>query len=175
MNLTFEIKYRPEIIQKEYKKYFQFQRDKVILSKWYLLLVILSSSLFFFGLYDQNKTVIFFGIGFLFFLLYIFTRVFVGAKFMLKKFLLNIQKSPLVTEGKYQLIFTDKAIVYQSQKIKNEIPWNKITSAEENENAVYLHIEKNRLLDVFSEELNGKIEYREMLLEIRKHIPKKRF
>ncbi len=174
MSLTFEIKYQPQIIQSEYKKYFQFQRDKVILSKWYLLWVIISSFLLFFGGYDQNRTVIFIGIGFLFILIYIFTRVFVGAKFMLKKFLQNIQKSPLVTEGKYDVKFTPKAIIYQSQKIKNEIPWNKVTSAEENKNAVYLHIEKNRLLDVFSEELNGKMEYGKILLEIRKHIPRKR-
>jgi hypothetical protein len=174
MSLTFEIKYQPKIIQSEYKKYFQFQRDKVVFNRWYLLFVIISSSLLFFGLYDQNRTIIFIGIGFLFILLYIFTRVFVGAKFMLKKFLQNIQKSPLVTEGKYEVKFTSQAIVYQSQKIKNEIPWNKITSAEENKSAVYLHIEKNRLLDVFSEELNGKIEYRKILLEIRKHIPTKR-
>lgn len=174
MSLTIEIKYHPEIIKWEYQKYFQFQRDKVILSKWYLFLVFLSSLLLIFGIYDQNKTVIFFGIGFLFILLYIFTRVFVGAKFMLNKFLQNIQKSPLVIEGKYQVIFTDKAIIYQSQKIKNEIPWNKITSAEENGNGVYLHIEKNRLLDVFSEQLNGEKNYEVILSEIRKHIPKKR-
>lgn len=174
MSLAIEIKYQPEIIKSEYQKYFQFQRDKVILSKWYLFLVFLSSLLLIVGLYDQNKTVIFFGIGFLFVLLYIFTRVFVGAKFMLKKFLQNIQKSPLVTEGKYQVIFTDKAINYQSQRIKNEIPWNKITSAEENGNAVYLHIEKNRLLDVFSEQLNGEKNYEVILSEIRRHIPKKR-
>jgi hypothetical protein len=97
----------------------------------------------------------------------------VGAKFMLKKFLTNIQKSPLITEGKYEVIFTDKALVYQSLKIKNEIPWNKITSAEENGNSIYLHIEKNRLLDIFSEKLNGKIEYAQILSELRKHIPKK--
>lgn len=172
MNLTLEIRYQEDVIHEEYKKYFLFQRDKVILSKRYLLLVVLSSSLFFFGLYDQNKTVIFFGIGFLFILLYVFTRVFVGAKFMFKKFLQNIQKSPLVTEGKYQVIFSEKGIVYQSQKIKNEIPWDKITSAEENGNAVYLHIEKNRLLDVFSEELNGKSDYEKILKEIRSRIKK---
>lgn len=174
MSLTVEIKYQPQIIQSEYKKYFQFQRDKVILSKWYLLWVILSSFLFCFGWYDQNRIVIFIGIGFLFILIYIFTRVFVGAKFMLKKFLQNIQKSPLVTEGKYEVKFTPKSIVYQSQKIKNEILWNKVTSAEENKSAVYLHLEKNRLLDVFSEELNGKMEYEKILFEIRKHIPRKK-
>jgi len=173
MSLTIEIKYQPEVIQSEYKKYFQFQRNKVILSKWYLLFVVLSSTVLFIGLFNQNKTVLFFGIGFLFILLYIFTRVFVGAKFMLKKFLQNILKSPLVKEGKYQVLFTKNGVIYQSQKIKNEIPWNKITSAEENGNAIYLHIEKNRLLDVFSEELNGKMEYEKMLSEIRKHIPRK--
>ncbi len=173
MSFSIEIKYQPENIREEYRNYFLFQRDKVILSRWYLILVVLSSALFLFGLYDGNRTVIFFGIGFLFILLYVFTRVFVGAKFMLKKFLKNIQKSPLITEGKYEVIFTEKAIVYQSQKIKNEVPWNKITSAEENGNSIYLHIEKNLLLDVFSEKLNGKNEYAGILSEIRKHIPKK--
>ena len=160
------------MIRNEYKKYFLFQRDKVLLSKWYLLLVALSSAVFFFGLYDGNETVIFFGIGFLFILLYVFTRVFVGAKFMLKKFLQNIQKSPLVKEGKYRVIFTDKNLVYQSDKIRNEIPWHKVTSAEENGNSVYLHIEKNRLLDIFSESLNGKSDYEKILSEIRLRIKK---
>jgi hypothetical protein len=173
MSFSIEIKYSPENIKEEYRNYFLFQRDKVILSKWYLILVSLSALLFLLGIYDQNRTIIFFGIGFLFILLYVFTRVFVGAKFMLKKFLTNIQKSPLITEGKYEVIFTDKALVYQSLKIKNEIPWNKITSAEENGNSIYLHIEKNRLLDIFSEKLNGKIEYAQILSELRKHIPKK--
>lgn len=173
MNSSFEIKYHPENISREYEKYFLFQRNKVLLSKWFLFSVFSSSVLVIIGLIYSNTTVLFFGIGFGFILLYIFTRVFVGAKFMLKKFLQNIQKSPLITEGKYQIHFTNKGIEYRSQKIKNEIPWNKITSAEENDQAVYLHIEKNRLLDVFSEKLNGESEYKEILAEIKKHIPKK--
>lgn len=175
MSYSIQIKYHPENIREEYKNYFLFQRDKVIFSKWYLILVGLSIILLIFGLYDQNRTIAFFGIGFLFILLYVFTRVFVGAKFMLKKFLQNIQKSPLTIEGKYEVDFTDKAIVYRSQKIKNEIPWNKITSAEGNGKSIYLHIEKNRLLDIFSEKLNGKEEYESILSEIRKHIPKNGF
>lgn len=170
MSLTFEVKYETEKIKEEYRTYFLFQRNKVIKSRWFLFSVVISLSLLFFGIYDQSNTVIFFGIGFLFILLYIFTRVYVGARFMHKQFLKNIQKSPLVTEGKYQVHFTEKGIAYQSQKIRNEIPWNKITSAEENDKAVYLHIEKNRLLDVFSERLNGTSNYAEIIIEIKKRI-----
>lgn len=170
MSLSFDVKYETDKIKDEYRSYFLFQRNKVIKSRWFLFSIVISLALLFFGIYDQNTTVIFFGIGFLFVLLYIFTRVFVGARFMHKQFLKNIQKSPLVTEGKYQVLFTEKGITYQSQKIKNEIPWNKITSAEENGNAIYLHIEKNRLLDVFSVQLNGATTYTEILAEVKRRM-----
>lgn len=171
--MNFEISYHPDLIKEEYQTYFQFQRNKVLLGKWYLLLVFLGVLILGYGLFEKNNAMLISGIGALFILLYVFLRVFLGAKFMYKQFLKNIEKSPLITEGKYDVFFTEKAVVYKSQKMKNEIPWDKVKSFESNGNALYVHLEGNRLLDVFSEKLNGKDLFEKIKSEIGKRVRKK--
>lgn len=171
--MNFEINYRAELISQEYREYFRFQRNKVLFGKWYLLLVLLSLLLSGYGFFEKNNALIISGIGALFIMFYVFLRVFTGARFMYRQFLKNIEKSPLITEGSYRVLINENGIVYQSQKIKNEIPWNKIHSFEENNHSVYLHLEGNRLLDIFSEKLNGEILYREILTELAKRVKKK--
>lgn len=171
--MNFEINYRAELIKQEYKEYFRYQRNKVLYGKWYMLLVLLSLFLSGYGFFEKNNALIISGAGALFILFYVFLRVFIGARFMYRQFLKNIEKSPLITEGSYRVLITENGIIYQSKKIKNEIPWSKIHSFEENKRSAYIHLETNRLLDIFSEKLNGVDLYREILNELKKRVKKK--
>ncbi len=144
-----------------FRKYYNYERKKVLTRFPYLLLFLLSTLIFLIGLILEIKISFYFGIIMSSIIVLFLLYVFISYRFYYLKFERDYKKSFILSEKQFTFSFNDKEISYTSANSNRQIKWNLIKSFEENDGDLYLYLEDKSLLDIISKSIMGKDAYKD--------------